>query len=49
MLGASDPPTPVEAILPKEGSTGWSDTWMLSSKAQHPNCALPVPEPHHLA
>ena len=23
---------------PKEGSTGWSDTWMLSSKAQHPNC-----------
>jgi putative spermidine/putrescine transport system substrate-binding protein len=39
MLGASEPPTPVKAILPKEGSTGWSDTWMLSSKAQHPNCA----------
>jgi putative spermidine/putrescine transport system substrate-binding protein len=39
MLGASDPPTPVKAILPKEGSTGWSDTWMLSTKAQHPNCA----------
>jgi putative spermidine/putrescine transport system substrate-binding protein len=39
MLGAADPPTPVKAILPKEGSTGWSDTWMLSSKAQHPNCA----------
>jgi putative spermidine/putrescine transport system substrate-binding protein len=39
MLGASDPPTPVKSILPKEGSTGWSDTWMLSSKAQHPNCA----------
>lgn len=30
---------PVEAILPEEGSTGWSDTWMISSKAQHPNCA----------
>jgi putative spermidine/putrescine transport system substrate-binding protein len=30
---------PVKTILPKEGSTGWSDTWMISSKAQHPNCA----------
>jgi putative spermidine/putrescine transport system substrate-binding protein len=30
---------PVKTILPKEGSTGWSDTWMLSSKAKHPNCA----------
>ena len=30
---------PVKTILPKEGSTGWSDTWMLASKAQHPNCA----------
>jgi putative spermidine/putrescine transport system substrate-binding protein len=30
---------PIKTILPKEGSTGWSDTWMISSKAQHPNCA----------
>ena len=30
---------PVKAILPTEGATGWSDTWMISSKAQHPNCA----------
>jgi putative spermidine/putrescine transport system substrate-binding protein len=30
---------PVKTMLPKEGSTGWSDTWMISSKAQHPNCA----------
>jgi putative spermidine/putrescine transport system substrate-binding protein len=30
---------PVKAILPTEGSTGWSDTWMISSKAKHPNCA----------
>ncbi|MFF7677387.1 ABC transporter substrate-binding protein [Actinacidiphila glaucinigra] len=30
---------PVEAVLPSEGSTGWSDTWMVSAKAQHPNCA----------
>jgi putative spermidine/putrescine transport system substrate-binding protein len=29
---------PVEAILPTEGSTGWSDTWMISSKAKNPNC-----------
>jgi putative spermidine/putrescine transport system substrate-binding protein len=29
---------PVQAILPKEGATGWSDTWMISSKAAHPNC-----------
>ena len=30
---------PVKAILPSEGSTGWSDTWMISSQAAHPNCA----------
>ncbi len=29
---------PVKTTLPKEGATGWSDTWMISSKAQHPNC-----------
>lgn len=29
---------PVETVLPKEGSTGWSDTWMISSKAKNPNC-----------
>jgi putative spermidine/putrescine transport system substrate-binding protein len=29
---------PVETTLPQEGSTGWSDTWMISSKAKHPNC-----------
>ena len=37
-LLANDPPAPIKAVLPKEGSTGWSDTWMISSKAQHPNC-----------
>jgi putative spermidine/putrescine transport system substrate-binding protein len=30
---------PVKTVLPKEGGTGWSDTWMISSKAKHPNCA----------
>ncbi len=29
----------IEATKPKEGATGWSDTWMVSSKAKHPNCA----------
>ena len=26
-------------VLPSEGATGWSDTWMISSKAKNPNCA----------
>ena len=30
---------PVEAILPSEGSTAWSDTWMVSSHTKHINCA----------
>jgi spermidine/putrescine-binding protein len=30
---------PVDVTLPKEGSTGWSDTWMVAAKAKHPNCA----------
>jgi putative spermidine/putrescine transport system substrate-binding protein len=30
---------PVDAILPSEGATGWSDTWMVAAKAAHPNCA----------
>jgi putative spermidine/putrescine transport system substrate-binding protein len=29
---------PVESVKPKEGTTGWSDTWMVYSKAAHPNC-----------
>ncbi len=29
---------PVEAIKPSEGTTGWSDTWMIYSKAANPNC-----------
>ena len=30
---------PVAYVIPKEGATGWLDTWMLSAKAKHPNCA----------
>lgn len=29
---------PIATVLPKEGSTGWSDTWMVATKAKHPNC-----------
>ena len=29
----------VEAVLPKEGSTGWSDTWMVATKSEHKTCA----------
>jgi putative spermidine/putrescine transport system substrate-binding protein len=31
---------PIEATLPEEGSTGWSDTWMMHAEAEHPNCML---------
>ncbi len=28
----------IKAIVPTEGVTGWSDTWMIAAKAEHPNC-----------
>jgi putative spermidine/putrescine transport system substrate-binding protein len=37
-LQGATPPEPVDGTLPVEGSTGWSDTWMIASKAAHPNC-----------
>jgi len=27
-----------QGFVPDEGATGWSDTWMISSSAAHPNC-----------
>jgi putative spermidine/putrescine transport system substrate-binding protein len=30
---------PVKDFIPKEGATGWADTWMIAKKAKHPNCA----------
>jgi putative spermidine/putrescine transport system substrate-binding protein len=30
---------PVEVVLPKEGATGWSDTWMVGAKSQHKTCS----------
>lgn len=29
---------PVDVVLPKEGATGWSDTWMVSAKSQAKTC-----------
>lgn len=29
----------VADTIPAEGATGWADTWMLATKAPHPNCA----------
>ena len=31
---------PVKDLIPKEGATGWADTYMISTKAKHPNCAV---------
>jgi putative spermidine/putrescine transport system substrate-binding protein len=30
---------PIASTIPKEGATGWADTWMLATDAPHPNCA----------
>lgn len=28
-----------KSVLPEEGSTGWSDAWMLAAESKNPNCA----------
>jgi putative spermidine/putrescine transport system substrate-binding protein len=38
LMAAEKPPVPVSSVKPKEGTTGWSDTWMIAKKAKHPNC-----------
>jgi putative spermidine/putrescine transport system substrate-binding protein len=30
---------PIGSVIPKEGATGWADSWLLATKAPHPNCA----------
>jgi putative spermidine/putrescine transport system substrate-binding protein len=41
---------PVASVIPKEGATGWADSWLLATKAPHPNCAYLwmkyISEPH---
>jgi putative spermidine/putrescine transport system substrate-binding protein len=29
---------PIATTIPQEGATGWSDTWMIATRAEHPNC-----------
>ncbi|EGD55101.1 ABC transporter substrate-binding protein [Gordonia neofelifaecis] len=36
---ASDGGAPVATVLPEEGSTGWSDSWMIAGRTPHRNCA----------
>ena len=41
LLGEGEPVASSPAsqgFLPEEDATGWSDTWMISSEAKHPNC-----------
>jgi putative spermidine/putrescine transport system substrate-binding protein len=38
LMAAEKPPVSVSAVKPTEGTTGWSDTWMISRKAANPNC-----------
>ena len=38
----------IDAIKPKEGATGWSDTWMISSQAAHPELHVHVDGLDHL-
>jgi putative spermidine/putrescine transport system substrate-binding protein len=30
---------PVDDTIPTEGATGWADSWLLATRAPHPNCA----------
>ncbi|MFM7781501.1 MAG: extracellular solute-binding protein, partial [Candidatus Limnocylindrus sp.] len=38
VLGGDATAPKVGTVMPDEGSTGWSDTWMMATKAAHPNC-----------
>jgi putative spermidine/putrescine transport system substrate-binding protein len=29
---------PIATVLPTEGATGWSNGWLISSRARHPSC-----------
>ncbi len=47
VLQGATPPVPVKAVKPKEGTTGWSDTWMISSPGQAPQLHVQVDGLHH--
>lgn len=35
----ADEGAPVKSVLPEEGATGWSDTWMVAANSEHKTCA----------
>ena len=37
-LIAGEKKVTIATVVPKEGTTGWSDTWMVASKAKNPGC-----------
>jgi putative spermidine/putrescine transport system substrate-binding protein len=39
IVNLAEADAPVKAILPAEGATGWSDTWMVAADTDHVNCA----------
>jgi putative spermidine/putrescine transport system substrate-binding protein len=39
IAGLAEADAPVKAIFPADGSTGWSDTWMVATDSDHVNCA----------
>jgi putative spermidine/putrescine transport system substrate-binding protein len=39
LMREQDPPLPIAAAKPAEGTSGWVDEWLLTSGANHPNCA----------
>ena len=39
LIQADTASPPVDAILPAEGSTAWSDSWMISTKSKNTDCA----------
>ena len=47
-LTNADPPVPVAAIKPVEGTTGWSDTWMISLAGREPELHVPLDGSHDL-
>lgn len=38
VIKADNPDAPIAVTKPAEGTTGWSDTWMIAKNAAHPGC-----------
>ena len=43
----ADKKVKVKAILPSEGATGWSDTWMVGDEEPAQDLCVPLDGPHH--